>query len=239
MSNWHPTVAKICEGNVSFISEALVLRQYLGRDKPSIVLSWRYATGSENDKISDTRCVVVKPELLLNCDVALAENCGTEDAESQSSLIDEVETSPTSNTNSVPQASDDIGEHIQATFNAVSPNITQSRYKKVSVLMLSWEDEDPILPVSIGIQNLGNVFEDVYGFETEVWKIPDESCHARVLEKIVDFVTTDGDPTDYLLIVYYTGYAKLTRNRLLSWTRFVTNTFKPRPSKYSLSSNPL
>jgi hypothetical protein len=149
-----------------------------------------------------------------------------------------VETSPTSNANSVPQAPGDIGEHIQG-LNAMSPNTTQSRYKKVSVLMLSWEDEDPGLPVSIEIEHLGNVFEDVYGFETEVWKIPDQSCHARLLEKILDFITTGGDPTDYLLIVYYAGYAKLTTNGQLSWTRFVTNTFKSRPSKHSPSSSPL
>lgn len=51
---------------------------HLDRDKPSIVLQWHYVS---EDKVSYTRCIVVKPELLPNCDIALGENCGKEDEE--------------------------------------------------------------------------------------------------------------------------------------------------------------
>ena len=41
-----------------------------------------------------------------------------------------------------------FGEDLQSAANAVFPNEKRSRYTKVSVLMLSWSDEDPNLPVS-------------------------------------------------------------------------------------------
>jgi hypothetical protein len=105
--------------------------------------------------------------------------------------------------------------------NAIFPNTSKLRYKTVSTLLLSWEDEDPNLPVSIEINELSAVFENGYGFETEKWKIPDQNSHARLNRKILDFVVTEDDPRDYLFIVYYAGHAKLTSDRLLSWTRFV------------------
>ena len=51
---------------------------HLDRDKPSIVLQWHYIS---DDKISYTRCNVVKPEFLPNCEIAFGENCGKEDEE--------------------------------------------------------------------------------------------------------------------------------------------------------------
>lgn len=64
----------------------------------------------------------------------------------------------------------EFGESLQAAANAVFPNDSQSRYTKVHVLMLCWEDEDPNLPVSIEIQKLFDVFTDIYRFETEIWR---------------------------------------------------------------------
>jgi hypothetical protein len=40
-----------------------------------------------------------------------------------------------------------FAKSLQITANAVLPNDRTSRYEKVSVLMLSWTDEDPQLPV--------------------------------------------------------------------------------------------
>jgi hypothetical protein len=115
----------------------------------------------------------------------------------------------------------EFGEGLQAAAKAVFPNSSKSRYSKVSVLMLSWQDEDPNLPVSIEIDHLNGVFRCIYGFETEIWKIPDSNCHAKLNRKVLDFVTTEDDPADQLFIVYYAGHARLTRDRLLAWTRFV------------------
>jgi hypothetical protein len=116
----------------------------------------------------------------------------------------------------------EFGESLQAAANAVFPNDSQCRYKKVHALILCWEDEDPSLPVSIEIEKLFSVFEDVYHFESEVWKIPDEDCHSEVNEKILEFNKKGGKRKDHLKIVYYAGHAKLTSNRLLAWTRYVS-----------------
>ena len=152
---------------------------------------------------------------------------------SQSVLSDEHSSSSNSSPNTIPPSPDDIsrwqwhiglqdfGKSLQVAANAIFPNTSKLRYKTVSTLLLSWEDEDPNLPVSIEINELSAVFEDGYGFETEKWKIPDQNSHARLNRKILDFVVTEDDPRDYLFIVYYAGHAKLTSDRLLSWTRFV------------------
>lgn len=78
MNNFSLVVAKICEGRHSYISENAVRRNYLDRDKPNIVLQWRYP---QEDKIFSTRCIVVKAEVLPNCEVALGEDFGKEDQE--------------------------------------------------------------------------------------------------------------------------------------------------------------
>jgi hypothetical protein len=98
--------------------------------------------------------------------------------------------------------------------------------------MLSWEDEDPNLPVSIEIEDLDNIFKHVYGFETEIWRIQDQNCHAVVTRKILDLVTIDDDPKEHLFIVYYAGHAKLTKDRLLSWTRLVARITFPASLSY-------
>jgi hypothetical protein len=90
---------------------------------------------------------------------------------------------------------------------------------------LCWEDEDPKLPVSIEIEKLNDVFESDYGFDTEVWRIPGQNSHAKLNQKILNLIDTDDDPKDHLFIVYYGGHARLTHDRLLSWTRFVKQVF--------------
>jgi hypothetical protein len=114
----------------------------------------------------------------------------------------------------------EFGEGLQAAAKAVFPNEQRSRYTKVFCLMLYWEDEDPNLPVSLEVSRLCEVFGEIYGFETEVWKIPDQSSHVKVNLKVLEFVMTGGDSKEHLKIVYYAGHGKLTRNRLLSWTRY-------------------
>jgi hypothetical protein len=112
-----------------------------------------------------------------------------------------------------------FGEDLQAAAAAVFPNTRTSRYRKVYVLMLKWEDEDPKLPVSEEIKRLDRVFKDVYHFETEIWSIPDFDCHAAVNQKILDFKRIGCNCKNDLKIVYYAGHGKLTKNRLLSWIR--------------------
>ncbi|KAK0108101.1 hypothetical protein ONS95_002922 [Cadophora gregata] len=116
---------------------------------------------------------------------------------------------------------------LQAAANAVFPNDTKSRYTKVSVLMLSWENEDPNLPVSQEIDKLYNVFRNLYQYETDRWTIPDDNCHYKLTEKIMDYVKPAEDSKTHLKIVYYAGHARLTETRLLVWTS-VRNYTKPK-----------
>ncbi|KAH8753396.1 hypothetical protein BGZ57DRAFT_773945 [Hyaloscypha finlandica] len=112
---------------------------------------------------------------------------------------------------------------LQAAVKAVFPNETRSRYSCVSVLMLSWEEEDPQLPVSYEIDKLYEVFQHIYHFETEHWKIPNHNCHYRLMEKIMDFASPTDAIDHHLKIVYYAGHARLMETRSLAWTSFRNN----------------
>jgi hypothetical protein len=114
---------------------------------------------------------------------------------------------------------EEFGTDLHDAAKAVFPNTAPARYRDVYVLMIKWEDEDPNLPVSREISRLFGVFTDLYRFQTEVWDIKDAACHAEVNQKILDFSRLGGDSKEDLKIVYYAGHGKLTRNRLLSWTR--------------------
>ena len=112
-----------------------------------------------------------------------------------------------------------FGEGLQAAAKTVFPNETTSRYSKVTVMMLSWADEDPNLPVSLEIAKLYDIFSSVYRFEVEMWKIPDNDSHFLANQKIGKFVSpTEGDK-EHLKIVYYAGHGRLTKSRTLAWTR--------------------
>lgn len=113
-----------------------------------------------------------------------------------------------------------FGEAHQAAANAVFPNErVRSRYSHVSVLLISWSDEDPNLPVSLEIEKLHRVFQDLYGYDTEHWNIPDQNCYHKLTKKTVDFVEPTDDSTKQLKIVYYAGHARLLDTRVLAWTR--------------------
>ncbi|KAH9211957.1 hypothetical protein DL95DRAFT_509849, partial [Leptodontidium sp. 2 PMI_412] len=116
-----------------------------------------------------------------------------------------------------------FGEELQAAADAAFPNISTSRYTSVSVLMIMWEDEDPYLPVSIEIAKLDDIFQRLYGFETEVWRFPGQKSHAKVNRKILDLADVEGNPSEHLLIVYYAGHGLLTTERLLAWTSRATS----------------
>lgn len=113
----------------------------------------------------------------------------------------------------------DFGQDLHAAAKAVFPNEAKSRYSKVSVLVLCWEDEDPQLPVSLEIARLFDVFQNIYHFDTEIWKIPDDNPHHKLNQKVLDFVDPVENSKEHLKIVYYAGHGKLSRERTLLWTR--------------------
>lgn len=116
----------------------------------------------------------------------------------------------------------DIGKRLQDAANAAYPHGQKSRYSNVYVLLLCWEDEDPKLPVTIEAEELNGVFEDLYDFDVETWKIPSQSSHNRLNRKVLDFVSLGGDRKEDLKIVYYGGHGMLAHNRQASWARYLT-----------------
>jgi hypothetical protein len=85
------------------------------------------------------------------------------------------------------------------------------------VILLSWEDEDPSLPVSLEIKELAQTFKEDYGFEVEEWLIPDNKSHNELQTKLLQFLG-QSDPK-HLKIVYYGGHGKLTTHGQLAFTR--------------------
>ena len=86
------------------------------------------------------------------------------------------------------------------------------------MILLSWEEEDPNLPVSIEIKELREIFKGLYGYEVEEYLIPTEyNCHNRLQSRILEFLG-ENDPR-HLKIVYYAGHGKLTNHGQPAWTR--------------------
>ena len=111
-----------------------------------------------------------------------------------------------------------FGTSLHAAAQALFPLQNGSRYSRVYVLLARWETE-PQLPVSKDISRLFNVFKDVYHFETELWKIPDEDSQAAADQKIQDFVNLGDNSAETLKIVCYAGNCLTTKTRGLAWTR--------------------
>jgi hypothetical protein len=61
----------------------------------------------------------------------------------------------------------ELGDLLQKAVNAAFPNDKRMRYCEVFVLLLSWEDEDPKLPISHEIEDLKTVMADVCNFNIQ------------------------------------------------------------------------
>ncbi len=105
-------------------------------------------------------------------------------------------------------------------------HMTHVQNVQVSALLLSWEDEDPELPVSVEIGTLRDVFVDIYDFEVEEWRIPAVNSHTALNLKILHFLA-DSD-TKHLKIVYYAGHGKLSNHGQALWTSH-RNSDRERP----------
>jgi hypothetical protein len=67
-----------CNGDVSYISEVFARQQLQAGRKSRIIINW----SPLNEQVwSYTQCVLVHPDHLPGCVVALAENCGKDDTE--------------------------------------------------------------------------------------------------------------------------------------------------------------
>lgn len=111
----------------------------------------------------------------------------------------------------------EFAKTLQGAVNAAFSSDRRSRYSQVSALLLSWEDEDPQLPVSIEIKALKDVFIDLYGFEVEEWQIPATESHMELNLRVLNFLKDSN--TKHLKIVYYAGHGKLSNHGQSLWTR--------------------
>jgi hypothetical protein len=115
----------------------------------------------------------------------------------------------------------DFGEALENAARAVFPNDKGSNYSQVYVLLISWQTEDPKLPVEREIKALREVLKDIYHYDIEEYRIPNTASHAAVSEKINDFVKVNDDSSNDLKIVYYAGHSLLSRNKELVWSAYV------------------
>jgi hypothetical protein len=216
-------------------------------NKPdSPIIDWEYMIGlgrsgshdEERSTVGDSKTMVQPGGIEIN---------GTSDSSKESTLPSSSSKSPSSSDettqtpcssvdSSIPPPSAceidrwhnhiklrDFGNRLQAAARRAFPNDAKSKYTSVTVLMLSWEDEDPNLPVSIEISKLFDVFNQVYGFDVERWEIPDRNPQWALTQKIMEFVRPGPDERSDLKIVYYAGHGRLTKTRALAWTRYARN----------------
>jgi len=74
--------ASDCKGNTTYISDALVRKCHLAIRRSHILLQWRYTGTDQTNRMSTTRCKVIKAKCLPpRCDIAFGENHSTEDGE--------------------------------------------------------------------------------------------------------------------------------------------------------------
>jgi hypothetical protein len=113
----------------------------------------------------------------------------------------------------------DFGTDLQKAADAVFSSDRRSRYTKVTALLLSWEDEDPQLPVSLEIKELKDVLVNLYGFEVDEYKISQINSHGALNLRILQFL--EASDSKNLKIVYYAGHGKLSTHGQAVWTRLV------------------
>ena len=65
----------------------------------------------------------------------------------------------------------EFGRRHEEAANAAFPRVL-SRYKEVHVLLLSWECDN--LGVAAEVLELQDVFRQIYHYEVEEWKIPND-----------------------------------------------------------------
>jgi len=95
--------------------------------------------------------------------------------------------------------------HITDATAAAWPSEPRTEYQKVKVLLMSWENDD--LEIETEIKPLASVFQGLYQFDTETWKIPLRRSGAELSRKIASTIRTEGQQGN-LVIFYYGGHAR-------------------------------
>jgi hypothetical protein len=99
--------------------------------------------------------------------------------------------------------------HLQNAVDELWPNRFGSRYKRVKVLLASWNADD--LGVIKEVRALEHVFIDFYGFDVSTYIIPSHHPGRALTRQAIEFV--DSALKDTLLIFYYAGHASMNPYR--------------------------
>lgn len=99
-----------------------------------------------------------------------------------------------------------FADDLQSAIAAAWPTRRSSRYERVHVLLLSWEDDN--LGVYREMRHLEYVFSNLFRFDVQSFKIPPKTAGKATTSRILSFLENDGH--DALLIVYYAGHARLS-----------------------------
>lgn len=114
---------------------------------------------------------------------------------------------------------ENFGKQLQRAVKTAFPCPTRSRYENVYILMLSWANGDPKLPVNLEISKLRKVLEGAYHYKVEEFEIPRQRSHYKVSAKINDFIGINDDSSNDLKIVYYAGHSRRSETNQVVWAR--------------------
>ncbi|KUJ23303.1 uncharacterized protein LY89DRAFT_680073 [Mollisia scopiformis] len=107
-----------------------------------------------------------------------------------------------------------FADTLQDAANQAFPNRGRSRYHTVNVCLIRWQEDE--LQVKDEIETLCDVFDKLYGFNTEIWLIPSTASQIQLTSMTCTFLQKF-DEEGNLFIVYYGGHGKINNARQNQW----------------------
>lgn len=111
-----------------------------------------------------------------------------------------------------------FGDVVTKAAIAAFPNNKRSRYRKVYVLLLSWEADE--LGVISEVQELDHVFSQIYRYQAEQWQIPSTNSHNMLAFRLMEFLRSYAS-NEHLLLIYYGGHGSMNDDRQCVWSWYV------------------
>ena len=112
-----------------------------------------------------------------------------------------------------------LAKVLNDAVTAACPKASTTRYRGVYVLLLCWAYDD--LGVETELDGLEAVFQTVYHYRTDRWKIPSSSSHNALVFRIMQ-VLQEIESKDELFITYYGGHGYMNDDRQCVWLWYVT-----------------
>ncbi|KAK3333025.1 hypothetical protein B0T19DRAFT_473783 [Cercophora scortea] len=170
-------------------------KRYRREDSQQHGLMRPYSSSDENHDPVDTTSSSGEASLLMD---SISNSSGTHDTSSASFHYP--------NLNCLTK---DLQQAIDASWKGRQEATRFSKYQAVKAFLVSWEDDD--LGVEKELDELAQLFDDVYSYDVEKWKIPSSDQQERLDEKVRDVIKGWQSPSS-LLIFYYAGHARPSRH---------------------------